>query len=464
MNGIFGQSAGLNVVLPQQGGYAPATKEAIGAATGGNIQIPEYDVAQGMAETEPYFDNLDNFKNFIAGSIGKGVDPSKPLVGNKESLLANQIYRKYISDINRAGSLLAEAKKTKVDLMRGGYEIPAGMDNSATTLIQSAPNAMKKDAISPVAATFVRAIQNDTITADNVERYEAAREKAKVQVAGEAKRLLQENYSQGQVDQYISRSLAALDIPLNVKSDELSKKDMIDFNLRQRKQQLDEAQFEFQKTQGNFNKVNFAPFTIPYTSTKTTTKTQDGVVSKSEVEGDGGNINVLKGFAVPPFDVGTNVDFIQLKGGAKVNPNSIKSITINRMGIVPIGESGKPLSTKVDASKAVGDRPYLFGTVKTNIGDVPIMIDAEANAGLLSNLGSAAKTEGERDMYVQAAQYLLQGGQNAQSMTTEPRTTTQETKTVSRATLKGLLGKAGYEGQTEQSLIDYYKANGYTIK
>ena len=213
MNGVFGQSAGLNVVLPQQGGYAPATKEAIGAATGGNIEIPTYDVAQGMAETEPYYGTVAKFREFLANARERGVDPSVPQIGNEESILANQIYRKYIDKVNREGSLLSEAKKTRESLMRGGYEAPAGMDNSAAALIQNAPNAMKKDAISPVASTFVRAIQNDTITADNVQRYEEARERAKAQVAGEAERLLAEGNNQGQVDQYISRSLAALDIP-----------------------------------------------------------------------------------------------------------------------------------------------------------------------------------------------------------------------------------------------------------
>lgn len=43
---------------------------------------------------------------------------------------------------------------------------------------------------------------------------------------------------------------------------------------------------------------------------------------------------------------------------------------------------------------------------------------------------------------------------------TQPKTSG---KTVTRSTIKSLVGKQGYEGYTEQELIDYYKSQGYNI-
>jgi hypothetical protein len=461
MNGTFGQSAGLNVVLPQQGGYAPATKEAIGAATGGNIEIPTYDVAQGMAETEPYNTKLAEFQKFLANARMRGVNPETPLIGNEESLTANQIYRKFISDINREGALLAEAKKTKGDLMRGGYETPAGMDNSAAALIQNAPNAMKKDAISPVASTFVRAIQNDTITADNVERYEAAREQAKAQVAGEAERLLAEGYNQGQVDQYISRSLAALDIPLNVKGDDQMTAAQRDASARGwaalRLQEQNAANnnnegFEF----GSTDEIAFNNPNLPE-------------------ELNGGYSTVDGG----SFYFDNDVDIIPTgkmfsPDGTPILDKDAYSWKSDRFVVVEVASPTEPLyKTQGIAGKPVNDKmrkkyPKLK-TVKQGMF-VAKGTDKKTNNQIIGYEPATSKdainrgysTAPRKKQAQESLERVLSGTTTKPTQTTQPAT--QETKTVSRATLRGLLGKAGYEGQTEQSLIDYYKENGYTIK
>ncbi len=51
-----------------------------------------------------------------------------------------------------------------------------------------------------------------------------------------------------------------------------------------------------------------------------------------------------------------------------------------------------------------------------------------------------------------------------QTVTNKPTLEAKQSKTVSSATIKGLVGKKGYEGYTEKEIADYYKSNGYEIK
>lgn len=55
-------------------------------------------------------------------------------------------------------------------------------------------------------------------------------------------------------------------------------------------------------------------------------------------------------------------------------------------------------------------------------------------------------------------------GVNFGSMMNESATAKSSGKNVSSSQIKELVGKPGYEGYTEQELIDYYKSQGYTIE
>jgi len=56
------------------------------------------------------------------------------------------------------------------------------------------------------------------------------------------------------------------------------------------------------------------------------------------------------------------------------------------------------------------------------------------------------------------------GGKAVQPEVKAKETTQASAKITTRETIKGLVGKPGYEGYTEQELVDYYLKQEYTIK
>lgn len=101
-------------------------------------------------------------------------------------------------------------------------------------------------------------------------------------------------------------------------------------------------------------------------------------------------------------------------------------------------------------------KPMLLATYKD---DVDQTRTAWVPASALPTTNESKTLQG-----ADAARLLLERiaeDENAKAVGTQ---NTQKAKTIPQATIKGLVGKKGYEGYTEQELIDYYKSQGYEVQ
>lgn len=97
-------------------------------------------------------------------------------------------------------------------------------------------------------------------------------------------------------------------------------------------------------------------------------------------------------------------------------------------------------------------RPMIIGTAIEGNKQTDVIVPAEA--GLVgTNDKNKALTTGQKALYIYK--------KNAED---KNKKTTTTVKTIPASTVKGLVGKKGYEGYTEKELIDYYKSQGYTIQ
>lgn len=135
---------------------------------------------------------------------------------------------------------------------------------------------------------------------------------------------------------------------------------------------------------------------------------------------------------------------------------------------------GQPVDGSVIDSEAasIEYKPVIIG--QTNDAKAPdqVFIELDANPQIMNVLKKGSVGDEEQTMYdvnqimqeAKAKNRELQQRLSKKGTTVQPKgTAKQTTKTVPLTKIKGLVGKAGYEGYTEKELVDYYKSQGYTI-
>ena len=458
---IYGGIGGLNVSLPKVDRYSPATKEAVTAASGGAIKIPEYDVAEGFSQTEDYYNTVGQYKNFLAEAQKRGIDPTIPQIGSEEGQLAYQLHNEFINDINRKGRQLKQAKDTQNRLIQGGYRMPIGEQletgQDVGSFMEAAPTAMKRGMLLPQVQSYTKAISSDRIQPEQIQQYEQMRDKQAASV--EAMRpTLAKRYGEAQADEIIAENIAALNTPIPVRYP--TEVELANLELRRQGLDIQRVLANMRIQEGNKKAEEYTELinSIPI----------GGRIIDTDWVGSG-QVVTQGGFDFPPtnpFRGITTIRGVDKESDEAIKADKSKAVTnFNRIDIVPITENGKIAGAEYKGKVTL--KPVVFGdaTIKKDRGgrsvtnSYPVLDIIEP-----SQLGKifSGMTGKEQEVYKALVKEMLtQAGGTTQAA---PTTSKAEAKTVSRATLRGLLNKAGYEGQTEQSLIDYYKENGYTIK
>jgi len=113
------------------------------------------------------------------------------------------------------------------------------------------------------------------------------------------------------------------------------------------------------------------------------------------------------------------------------------------------GKIVKEVITKIEYKNG---KPYVYTNRDTDGKPISNPLD------LLQNL--RVKNSGSKDMIDETIKILKEDG----SLDSNDTWNSGDTKSVPKSTIKNLVGKKGYEGYTEQELIEYYKSQGYNVE
>lgn len=95
---------------------------------------------------------------------------------------------------------------------------------------------------------------------------------------------------------------------------------------------------------------------------------------------------------------------------------------------------------------------------ETKTSPQPIVVEADQYINKVNGKSSQALNDAYNKLYVQKQLADKLNG------TSQASTKANQNKVVPRSKIKSLVGTKGYEGYTEQELVDYYKSQGYSIE
>jgi hypothetical protein len=194
----------------------------------------------------------------------------------------------------------------------------------------------------------------------------------------------------------------------------------------------------------------------------TTIKLYKGGTHNYAYTTDVGNINAVIG----------KRGAIDASDGKYLNETGTLNLQSGKLVLAPVDAvTGIPIHTKNPENERkllkegkIIFKPMIIGKASEGTGDTKKEIDIWVPAE------STLQTTGESKTMTaaQKAYIAYQKKANDLNSVREKKTTgtqnTQPKKTATRAQVKSLVGTKGYEGYTEQELIEYYKRQGYEIK